>query len=163
MQATVELPDRDQLQSSEMQDALVDQVQRNKAIVTRLFEEMAYPPRPNIDVLHEIVADDYIQHNPFAGQGREGVKRFFERLVPLPPWLDASGTTTVNLIAQDDLMVRQEMRTRGMLVDVFRVRNGLCVEHWDAYRPDPGTDRIPGSEVAREPAMTTTRTARSAR
>lgn len=64
---------------------------------------------------------------------------------------------------QDALVVRQEMRTRGMLVDVFRVRNGLCVEHWDAYRPDPGTDRIPGSEVAREPAMTTTRTARSAR
>ena len=73
---------------------------------------------------------------PFAGEGREGVKRFFERLVPLPPWLDAGGTTTVNLIAQDDFMVRQEMRTRGMLVDVFRVRNGLCVEHWDAYRPD---------------------------
>jgi predicted SnoaL-like aldol condensation-catalyzing enzyme len=116
---------------------------RNKRVVEHLFE-VIYGNGDDLDVLDELVAEDYIQHNPQAGQGRAGLKRFFAELVPLPPWLDASGAVTVNLIAQGDLVVRQEIRTHGMLVDVFRVRDGLCVEHWDAFRPDPGTERIPG-------------------
>jgi predicted SnoaL-like aldol condensation-catalyzing enzyme len=94
--------------------------------------------------LDEIIAPDYIQHNPFAAQGLEGVKRFFEWLTPLPEWLDAGGRLSVNMIVEGDFVVRQEMRTHGMLVDVFRVRNGVCVEHWDADRPEPGTDRLRG-------------------
>jgi predicted SnoaL-like aldol condensation-catalyzing enzyme len=31
-----------------------------------------------------------------------------------------------------------------MLIDIFRVGDGLCREHWDAYRPNPGTVRLPG-------------------
>src|SRR5215218_8796622 len=56
MGETVDLPDRDMWESDEMQETLVDQAHRNKAIVTRLFEEVAYPPRPDIDVLDEIIA-----------------------------------------------------------------------------------------------------------
>ena len=144
MHETVDLPDRDALQSSEMQEMLVDQVHRNKAVVSRLFEEVAYPPRPNIDVLDEIIAPDYIQHNPFAGQGLEGVKHFFRWLTPLPEWLNAGGRLSVNMIAEGDFVVRQEIRTHGMLIDIFLVRDGLCREHWDAYRPNPGTMRLPG-------------------
>jgi len=144
MGETVDLPDRDMWESDEMQETLVDQAHRNKAIVTRLFEEVAYPPRPDIDVLDEIIAPDYIQHNPFAAQGLEGVKRFFEWLTPLPEWLNAGGRLSVNMIAEGDFVVRQEIRTHGMLIDIFRVRDGLCREHWDAYRPNPGTPRLPG-------------------
>jgi predicted SnoaL-like aldol condensation-catalyzing enzyme len=115
----------------------------NKRVVERLFD-VIYGKGDDLGVLAEIVARDYIQHNPAAGQGRAGLERFLERLVPLPPWLDARGTVAVNLIAQGDMVVRQEIRNHGMLVDVLRVRDGLCVEHWDAFRPDPGTDRIPG-------------------
>jgi predicted SnoaL-like aldol condensation-catalyzing enzyme len=50
----------------------------------------------------------------------------------------------VNLIAEGEFVVRQEIRTHGLLLDVFRVRDGLLREHWDAFRPDPGTERIPG-------------------
>ena len=56
---------------------------------------VAYPPRPDIDILDEIIAPDYIQHNPLAAHGLEGVKE-------------------------------------------FRVSDGLCREHWDAFRPTPG-------------------------
>jgi predicted SnoaL-like aldol condensation-catalyzing enzyme len=115
----------------------------NKRIVERLFD-VIYGKGDDLDVLAEIVARDYIQHNPEAGQGRAGLERFLERLVPLPAWLDGRGTLAVNLIAQGDMVVRQEIRNHGMLVDILRVRDGLCVEHWDAFRPDAGTDRIPG-------------------
>jgi|SRR3954447_23562216 predicted SnoaL-like aldol condensation-catalyzing enzyme len=115
----------------------------NKRVVERLFD-VIYGKGDDLDVLAEIVARDYIQHNPAAGQGRAGLESFLRRLVPLPPWLDARGTVTVNLIAEGDLVVRQEIRNHGMLIDVLRVREGLCIEHWDAFRPDPSTDRIPG-------------------
>ena len=71
MGETVDLPDRDMWESDEMQETLVDQAHRNKAIVTRLFEEVAYPPRPDIDVLDEIIA-------PHA--------RHADRHLPRPGW-----------------------------------------------------------------------------
>lgn len=50
----------------------------------------------------------------------------------------------MNYIADGEFVVRQELRDHGMLVDIFRVRDGVLVEHWDAFRPDEGTERIPG-------------------
>jgi predicted SnoaL-like aldol condensation-catalyzing enzyme len=121
-----------------------DQVEKNKAIVAKLFE-VIYGDGGNIDeILDEYVAEDYIQHNPHAGQGREGVRRFFkEQLVPLPYRHEPRQET---YIAEGEYVVRQEIRNhqyKGMLVDIFRVKDGLVVEHWDAYRPDPGTEPMP--------------------
>jgi predicted SnoaL-like aldol condensation-catalyzing enzyme len=115
----------------------------NKRVVERLFD-VIHGTVDDLDVLGELVARDCIQHNPAVGQGRAGLESSLRGLVPRPPWLDRRGTVAVNLIAQGDLVVRQEVRDHGMLIDVLRVRDGLCVEHWDAFRPDPGTDRIPG-------------------
>lgn len=49
----------------------VDQREKNKQVVARMFD-VIYGPGDDIDVLDEIVAEDYIQHNPMAGQGRGG-------------------------------------------------------------------------------------------
>jgi predicted SnoaL-like aldol condensation-catalyzing enzyme len=118
--------------------------EKNKQVVAKLFEVL-YGVGDDLDLLDELVAEDYIQHNPLAGQGREGVKRFFkEKLIPLPYRLEPR---EVNLIAESEFVVRQEIRAHrysGMLVDIFRVEDGLIREHWDAYRPDPGTERMPG-------------------
>jgi predicted SnoaL-like aldol condensation-catalyzing enzyme len=55
----------------------------NKQLVSRLFE-VIYGTGDNLQILDEIVAEDYVQHNPLAGEGREGLRQFFQRLVPLP-------------------------------------------------------------------------------
>ena len=55
----------------------IEEVERNKKLVERFFREVPYGPGDNLDVIDELVAEDYVQHNPLAGQGREGVKRFF--------------------------------------------------------------------------------------
>ena len=119
-----------------------EQLEKNKQVVSKLFE-VIYGAGDNLHLLDELVAED-VQHNPNAGQGREGVRRFFQELVPLPYRLEPH---EVNLIAEGEFVVRQEIRAhayRGMLIDVFRVRDGQVQEHWDAYRPDPGTERLPG-------------------
>ena len=118
------------------------ELEANKQLVSRLFE-VIYGTGGNLQILDEVVAEDYVQHNPLAGEGREGLRQFFQRLVPLPDWLDSRGTVVVNLIAEGEFVVRQEIQTHGLLLDVFRVRDGLLREHWDAFRPDPGTEQIP--------------------
>lgn len=122
-----------------------EEIERNKKVVAEHFE-MVYGVGDNLHLIDEHMAEDYIQHNPNAGQGREGVKHFFTNVfpLPLPEWLGPSGTVEVNYIAEGDFVVRQEIRTHGMLVDVFRVKDGKLIEHWDAFRPNPGTERIPG-------------------
>ncbi len=119
------------------------ELEANKQLVTRLFE-VIYGTGDNLQILDEVVAEDYVQHNPLAGEGREGLRQFFQRLVPLPDWRDSRRTVVVNLIAEGEFVVRQKIRTHGLLLDAFRVRDGLLREHWDAFRPDPGTERIPG-------------------
>lgn len=60
--------------------------EQNKALVSRFYEEI---DKGNIEVLDELVAEDYIDHNPppFPGlaPGREGLKqafRIFQQATP---------------------------------------------------------------------------------
>lgn len=90
-----------------------------------------------------MVAEDYVQHNPRAEQGREGLRRFLNIIVKNPE-LNPADTRSVTFIAEGDMVVRQEMREEGMLVDIFRVHDGKLQEHWDAFRFAPGARVIPG-------------------
>lgn len=123
-----------------------DERERNKQVVRRFIEEFAQGPGDNMHLIDELMAEDYVQHNPDAGQGREGVRHFFTNVLPLPlpDWLGPDGIIHANYIAEGDLVVYQEVRTNGMLIDIFRVKDGQLSEHWDAYRPNPGEPRIAG-------------------
>ena len=48
--------------------------EQNKHTVTRVFEAFR---AGDIDAFDEIIVDDYIQHNPQAGNGLQAVKAFF--------------------------------------------------------------------------------------
>lgn len=116
----------------------------NKRIVERLFAIIYGTSIKDIDCIDDIVAVDYVQHNPRAAQGRAGLKEFLRVIVPPPKELDPKDTLSVTYIAEGNLVVRQEMRRNGMLIDIFRVENGLLKEHWDAFRFAPGAPTIPG-------------------
>jgi predicted SnoaL-like aldol condensation-catalyzing enzyme len=121
-------------------------IEENKAVVERFFTEVAHSHDGDLTGLDEFVAEDYVQHNPNAGQGREGLREFFRYILTLPEdqRITPNGSLTVNVIAEGDLVVRQDLRTNGMLIDVFRVEDGMLVEHWDAFRPLPGEPPLPG-------------------
>ncbi|WP_066555851.1 nuclear transport factor 2 family protein [Croceicoccus bisphenolivorans] len=121
------------------------ELMRNKELVARFFRLIPFGPGNNLDVLDEIVAEDYIQHNPFAGQGREGLREFFTSFMPLPiKRMNGGESIYINIMAEGDLVVRQDVRARGMLIDIFRIEDGMLKEHWDAFRPATEADRPKG-------------------
>ena len=95
----------------------------------------------NLQILDEVVAEGYVQHDPLAGEGREGLRQFFQRLVPLPDWLDSRGTVVVNLIAEGEFIVRQEM-TQDCSSTSSACETG-CSEALGRLPSRPWTERIP--------------------
>ncbi|MEU1268299.1 hypothetical protein [Streptomyces sp. NPDC005799] len=122
-------------------------LQRNKQIVAEFFD-VAHGTVEGLERLDRYVAADYIQHNPNIEQGREGLRKFFTYILSLPPEerLDPAKEIEVNVIADGKFIARQAIREDGLLIDVFRIHDGLLVEHWDAFRPPPGGKVIHGLE-----------------
>ena len=86
------------------------------------------------------VHPDYINHNPFAGTGRDAAVNF------LQPFFDANPQARYivhRVIADGDLVaVHNEARFNpdqpaSAVVDIFRVENCKIVEHWDVVQPVP--------------------------
>lgn len=125
----------------------MSKTEENKAVVEKLFNEFFVIPMKadrNLSLIDELVHEDYVQHNPMAGQGREGLRTFLTTLfLEIATKRDNLGVKTLKvvLIAEGDYVVRQELRTNGMLVDIFRVANGQLIEHWDAFRAAPGEEQ----------------------
>ncbi|KUN83256.1 nuclear transport factor 2 family protein [Streptomyces griseoruber] len=121
-----------------------ESIERNKQVVEAFVNDVAIAKR--LDRLDDLVAVDYLQHNPHAGQGREGVREYFAGFHRAREKdLDPSGTVEVHLIGEGDLVVRHEIRVNGLHIDIWRVRGGMLQEHWDAWRSAPGYDPPAGS------------------
>lgn len=89
----------------------------------------------------DVMADDYIQHNPMVPTGKKAFFDFFSSFFPKHP--DAK-SRIVRSAAQGDLVWLhvhaggKENGTGGRaIVDIFRVANGKIVEHWDVAQPVP--------------------------
>lgn len=104
-----------------------------------------------IDRVAEFVAEDYIQHNPGIATGRAGLIEAFSGFAP-PPGAAPEGAAPpgavsepAEIVAQNDLVVLiSEMRLprpdnpdemySAFGFDMYRVCDGLLVEHWDGAR-----------------------------
>jgi predicted SnoaL-like aldol condensation-catalyzing enzyme len=82
----------------------------------------------------------YIQHNPGAPDGAEGLKGFIGFLRDKFP---QSKSEIKRVFAEGDYVVLhvhslREPGTRGRaIVDIFRLENGKIVEHWDVAQDVP--------------------------
>jgi len=54
--------------------------ERNKQTVARVFDAFR---RADLDALDGLIVDDYLQHNPQAGNGRQALKDFFAPVGPV--------------------------------------------------------------------------------
>lgn len=87
-----------------------------------------------------VVANDYIQHNPMLENGKTPFVDFFTSHFKDHP---ESSVQIVRSVAQGDLVwlhvhSKESARDRGQAVlDVFRVRGGQIVEHWDVIQDVP--------------------------
>jgi predicted SnoaL-like aldol condensation-catalyzing enzyme len=110
----------------------VADTERNKKTVARLFDAFR---AGDTEAFDDLIVEDYVQHNPQAGNGLEAVKAFFAPIGPV----DVEVHRT---IAQGDFVVvhshYKTWNTAG--VDIFRFNDkGKIIEHWDVLQEVPET------------------------
>ncbi|WP_322923874.1 nuclear transport factor 2 family protein [Paenibacillus campi] len=114
----------------------------NKQFVLNMFKDIFTDHK--LDTASKYIADDYIQHNPLAGNGRQAFVDFFAPFVKQNPQYNVQ---VKRIIAQGDLVLvhslAQTNKTdRGMaVIDIFRLKrvNGkpIIQEHWDIAQQIP--------------------------
>lgn len=88
----------------------------------------------------DIVADGYIQHNPHVPDGKAPFVGYFTEFFQQNP---ESRARIVRSAADGDLVYLHIHATNGAedlgqaVVDIFRVDDGMIVEHWDVIQPVP--------------------------
>ena len=109
----------------------VSNASTNRAVVERLFAAMC---AGDLAVIEELVADDFIQHNPQVRSGREAFCGFIAAVAPVE-------AKVYRVLADGDLVALHHhfMSFGSAVVDIFRVVDGKVVEHWDVIQPVPET------------------------
>lgn len=108
----------------------------NKRLAFDLWRQIPEGGQEQLAALY--VAPGYLQHNPNAATGREGFVDYMARRPDsaIEPYLE---TPLVALVAEGDLVVQvlETTRTQAGVTwhvpwfDMFRVEQGLVIEHWD--------------------------------
>ena len=133
-----------------------------KALVRRWFAEL---DAGNLEVIEELIPEDYLDHNPAIGglgSGREGIRRYVAMLRAAFP--DAYHTIEDQMAEGDKVMTRLTARgtftgeilgyePNGRIVEVsgiavHRIANGQLVEHWAHLDMSGFMEQIAGQPVA---------------
>lgn len=90
----------------------------------------------------EVVAENYIQHNPNLGDGKQALVSFFTRYFKENPQFRSR---IVRSAVVGDQVYLHNHNTNGgndrgqASMDIFRVVDGKLVEHWDVVQDVPQT------------------------
>ena len=110
----------------------------NKKTVVDFYEKAIN--QKDFDAASRYLGSRYIQHNPVAPDGAEGLKGFIGFLKSKFP---DSKSEIKRVFAEGDYVILhvhavREPGTRGRaIVDIFRLENGKIVEHWDVAQDIP--------------------------
>jgi predicted SnoaL-like aldol condensation-catalyzing enzyme len=101
------------------------------------------------EMVKKYFADNFIQHNPNLAGGTAALEKMVSRRLPMEiePTLPRS-ETPVMTVSQGDLVTLVFEREapdpqdpsknyKYNAIDIFRIRNGKIVEHWDGSKKDP--------------------------
>jgi len=119
-------------------------IEANKASYRRFFEEITN--KQQLDRIGECMADNMVEHTPGLSSGAAGVRRDFEAFLRAFPDMH---TTIDDLTAEGDKVASRYHWTgthhgefngiapTGKQVtvmghDLWRMRDGKCVEHWNS-------------------------------
>lgn len=103
------------------------------------FYQLSYDGNPKLAV-EMYVGDDYIQHNPLVGNGKQPFIDYFERMGR--EYADKT-IEFVRCIAENDTVALHTHQVwpgnvEYVTMDFFRFdENGKIVEHWDAMQEIP--------------------------
>ena len=121
---------------------------RNIEIVQEFYREVI--GKQNTAHAKKIVAKDYIQHNPHVKTGRSGLLEAIAYLGFVPKD-DQAPKPFMRIFAQGDyVVVHSRFEFAGLkkiVIDLFRLEEGLLVEHWDAIKDESKTSVNGNSEI----------------
>ncbi len=110
-------------------------IRSNKEIVLEMYRRMI--GGRDLSLIDTYIGDRYIQHSAMLRDGKTGLREALEQLKQLPPSVERA-SPVVCAIAEGDfvaLLLDITLMGRALLViDLFRLEEGLIVEHWDAIR-----------------------------
>src|ERR1700719_3891508 len=111
----------------------------NKRLVTE-FYELAINRREPAEAARKYIELPYRQHNPEVTDGPDGFVQFVNNMKTKHPKLKVKIT---KVLADEDMVVLHVHLTResndpGLAIaELFRLKNGKIVEHWDVVQPVP--------------------------
>jgi predicted SnoaL-like aldol condensation-catalyzing enzyme len=114
------------------------QLETNKRNVLDFYDKALN--QKDFEAASKYLGGRYIQHNPTAPDGAEGLKGFLQFLRDKFP---ASRSEIKRAFADGDYVILhvhsvREPGTRGRaIVDIFRLEAGKIVEHWDVVQDIP--------------------------
>lgn len=121
--------------------AMADQsLAQNKQLVIDFYNEVLF--KGDYTAIDKYIGDIYIQHNPGVADGKEALRELIRSFGAAPGEAEPFGEI-VRVIAEDDLVVLHIRNYHwpapngGAVVDIFRVEQGLIVEHWDVIQAIP--------------------------
>ena len=108
------------------------EAERHRRLVMDVYEKVLKPlDESRVD---EFFRPDYIQHNPMARTGAEGLKAFLKWAKSVSP----SAEHHVKRLFVDGHFVIAHVHVivqpgdlGSAVVDIFRIENGMIAEHWD--------------------------------
>jgi predicted SnoaL-like aldol condensation-catalyzing enzyme len=110
----------------------------NREIVLK-FVDLFYGQKQVREAFKTYVTEDYIQHNPGIADGREAAILALEPMFSKPTFVaDVKRVIVDGDIAVVHLYARSTPEERGgSVIDMFRLKNGKIVEHWDVLQAVP--------------------------
>lgn len=113
------------------------EIESNKKIVLDFYQQMFGDK--DLSAVDKYIAPEYIQHNPNVADGSAAFKKAAEG------WFKGASKTKIDvqhIAAEGDLVFLHIKNTNpdGSLkstIDIFRLKNGKIVEHWDVHQDVP--------------------------
>ena len=117
----------------------LDETEANKALAVTILEDVLMGQNPNNIV--NLIAEDYIQHNPQIGNGLQGIQDAVAFLTSQNNMFQYN--TIHKVIGEGNFVLTVSEgtwnNTSNAFYDLFRMENGKAVEHWDVIQPVPTT------------------------
>lgn len=114
---------------------------RNKELLLRSLAEYT---SGNIEVLRNLLHENFIEHSPGNPSGRDAFIEFTANSPVAKARLEIKRVITDDEYAVVHYHMIPPDDARGIaVVDIWRLVDGVITEHWDVVQPVPDDDQIP--------------------